>query len=170
MKLDSFIRDIPDFPKKGIVFKDITPLLSDPAAFKASVDELVKSAQGLGITKVVGIDSRGFIFGSCIAMILNVGFIPIRKKGKLPYKTISESYSLEYGTDTVEMHIDAIDQNDRVFVIDDLLATGGTVGAAVKLVEKTGAKVAKIGFAVELGFLNGRNKISGYDITSLIVY
>ena len=170
MKLDKFIRDIPDFPKKGIIFKDITPLLKDPLAFRTSIDELVKSAQGLGITKVAGIDSRGFIFGSCIAMLLNVGFIPIRKKGKLPYKTVCESYSLEYGTDTVELHEDAIDQNDRVFVVDDLLATGGTVGAAVKLIEKTGAKVVKIGFAVELGFLNGRDKIPGYDITSLIVF
>ena len=170
MDLKSFIRDVPDFPKPGISFKDITPLLKNPKALTATIHMLSKSAKGLGITTVVGIESRGFIFGIGVSIELGVGFIPIRKSGKLPAETVSESYSLEYGTDTIEMHKDAIGSGDRVLLIDDLLATGGTIQAAAKLIEKTGAEVSKIAFVIELGFLNGREKITGYDITSLMTF
>lgn len=170
MDLKSIIRDVVDFPKPGIVFKDITPLLNNPQALKKTVDLLAGAAEGLEITKVAGIESRGFIFGAAAAIELDVGFIPIRKPGKLPAETISESYSLEYGTDTVEMHKDALESGDKVLLIDDLLATGGTIQAATKLVEKAGAEVSKIAFVIELGFLKGREKIQGYDITSLITF
>ncbi|MFC1538823.1 adenine phosphoribosyltransferase [Candidatus Latescibacterota bacterium] len=170
MNLKSYIRDIVDFPKKGIVFKDITPLLHNPEALKTAVKLLADSVIGKDITQVVGIESRGFIFGAAVAVELGVGFIPIRKPGKLPAETLSESYTLEYGTDTIEMHRDALTANDRVLIVDDLLATGGTVQAAVKLVEQTGAEVTKITFVIELEFLNGREKIRGYDVLSLIKY
>ncbi len=170
MDLKSIIRDVPDFPKPGIIFKDITPLLKNPKALEETVSLLCKSAEGLKITSVAGIESRGFIFGAAAAIELGVGFVPIRKPGKLPAETISESYLLEYGTDIVEMHKDALASGERVFLIDDLLATGGTVQAATKLVEKTGAEVSKIAFVIELGFLNGREKIQGYNITSLITF
>ena len=170
MKLSDFIREVPDFPKPGIMFKDITPLLKNHEALAESVRLLAKTADGLDITAVVGIESRGFIFGTAVACELGVGFIPVRKPGKLPSETVSESYELEYGTDTIELHADALDNGDRVLLIDDLLATGGTMNAAVKLVEKTGADVAKIAFVIELSFLNGREQFPGYDITSLITY
>ena len=170
MDLKSIIRDVVDFPKPGIVFKDITPLLNNPQALKKTVDLLAGSAEGLKITKVAGIESRGFIFGASVAIELGVGFIPIRKQGKLPAETISESYSLEYGTDAIEMHKDALESGDKVLLIDDLLATGGTIQAATKLIEKAGAEVSKIAFVIELGFLKGRKKIQGYDITSLITF
>ena len=170
MDLKPIIRDVIDFPKKGIVYKDITPLLSNPDALKTAVDLLADSVKGKDVTHVAGIESRGFIFGTAVAVKLGIGFIPIRKPGKLPAETLSEDYTLEYGTDTIEMHKDALSGNDRVFIIDDLLATGGTVHAAVKLVEKDGAEVAKIGFVIELDFLKGREKIQGYDILSLITY
>ncbi len=170
MDLKKMIRDVPDFPKPGIIFKDITPLLKNPKAFKETVNILCKSAEGLIITSVVGIESRGFIFGAVVAAELDVGFVPIRKPGKLPAETISESYSLEYGTDTIEMHKDALESGERVFLIDDLLATGGTIHAATKLIEKAGAEVSKIAFVIELSFLKGREKISGYDISSLITF
>lgn len=170
MDLKSIIRDVVDFPKPGIVFKDITPLLNNPQALKKTVDLLARAAEGLEITKVAGIESRGFIFGAAAAIELGVGFVPIRKPGKLPAETISESYSLEYGTDTIEMHKDALESGDKVLLIDDLLATGGTIQAATKLVEKAGAEVSKIAFVIELGFLKGRERIQGYDITSLITF
>jgi len=170
MDLKSIIRDVVDFPKPGIVFKDITPLLNNPQALKKTVALLTSSAEGFEITKVAGIESRGFIFGAAVAIELGVGFVPIRKPGKLPAETISESYSLEYGTDAIEMHKDALESGDKVLLIDDLLATGGTIQAATKLVEKTGAEVSKIAFVIELSFLKGREKIQGYDITSLITF
>ena len=170
MDLKSIIRDVPDFPKPGIIFKDITPLLKNPEALEETVSLLCKSAEELEITSVAGIESRGFIFGAAAAIELGVGFVPIRKPGKLPGETISESYLLEYGTDIVEMHKDALESGERVFLIDDLLATGGTVQAATKLIEKTGAEVSKIAFVIELEFLNGREKIQGYNITSLITF
>ena len=170
MDLKNTIRDVPDFPKPGIIFKDITPLLKNPQALKETVNLLCKTAERLEITSVAGIESRGFIFGAAAALELGVGFVPIRKPGKLPSETLSESYSLEYGTDTIEMHKDALESGERVFLIDDLLATGGTIQAATKLIEKAGAEVSKIAFVIELSFLKGREKISGYDVSSLIIY
>ncbi|MBN1294396.1 MAG: adenine phosphoribosyltransferase [Candidatus Latescibacteria bacterium] len=170
MDLGSIVRDIPDFPKPGILFKDITTLLKNAQALSETITLLTASAEGLDITMVAGIESRGFIFGAAVAKELDVGFVPIRKPGKLPAKTISESYELEYGTDTVEMHADALSKKDRVLLIDDLLATGGTMKAAVKLVEKTGAEVSRIVFVIELTFLNGRDKLADYDVISLISY
>jgi len=170
MNLRTYIRDIPDFPKPGIIFKDITPLLKDPQALNETVRLLAKTAHGLGITSVVGIESRGFIFGAAVAFKLGAGFIPIRKPGKLPAETVSESYELEYGTDTIEIHADALASGERVLLIDDLLATGGTMEAAVKLVEKSGARVVKVAFVIELLFLNGREKLSGYDVVSLMTF
>lgn len=170
MDLSSCIRDIPDFPKPGIIFKDITTLLKNADALTETITKLTESVYGFEITSVVGIESRGFIFGAAVAKDLGVGFIPIRKPGKLPSKTIRESYELEYGTDTIEMHADALSKGDRVLLIDDLLATGGTMKAAVNLVEKAGAEVSRIAFVIELGFLNGRDKLIGYDVVSLISY
>lgn len=170
MDLRNYIRDIPDFPKEGIVFKDITPLLKDHDALTHAVDLLYKHFADQGITGVVGIESRGFIFGCPVAGKFGVGFIPIRKPGKLPYDTFKEEYALEYGTDCVEMHIDAVGPGDKILIIDDLLATGGTAAAAKNLVEKAGAEVAGFGFVVELGFLNGKDKLQGTHIYSLIEY
>jgi adenine phosphoribosyltransferase len=170
MDLKSVIRDIPDFPKPGIIFKDITPLLKNPQAFGETVNLLVKSVEGFGVTDVVGIEARGFIFGSALALRLGVGFVPVRKPRKLPYETISECYSLEYGTDSIEMHCDALAGGDRAVIVDDLLATGGTMQAAVRLVEKTGAEAACIRFVVELAFLKGREKLAGYDVWSLMTF
>jgi len=170
MDLASFIRDVPDFPRLGIIFKDITPLLKSPSAFSETVNLLCSTAEGKVITHVVGIESRGFIFGAAVAFKLGVGFVPIRKPGKLPSDTLKESYSLEYGTDAVEMHSDALRIGDRVLLVDDLLATGGTMKAAIRLIEKTGATVSRIVFVIELAFLRGREKIKGYDIVSLITY
>ncbi len=170
MDLASCIRDIPDFPKPGIIFKDITPLLKDPGAFSESLDRLAEHAADSGATDVVGIEARGFIFGAALAHKLGIGFVPIRKPRKLPYETICEHYSLEYGTDSIEMHCDALKKGNRVIIMDDLLATGGTMAAAARLVEKTGASVARILFVVELVFLNGKDKLAGYDVRSLITY
>jgi len=170
MNFKEIIRDIPDFPKPGIIFKDITPLLKDPVALSESITLLVKTAEGLDISSVAGIESRGFIFGAAVAYELGVGFVPIRKPGKLPAETLSESYELEYGSDTIEMHADALAEGEHVLLIDDLLATGGTMKAAVKLVEKADAVVSRIAFVVELGFLKGRDKLGGYNVTSLVTY
>lgn len=170
MILENYIRDIPDFPKPGILFKDITPLLQNPAALKETVTQLSSVIDSGSITCVAGIESRGFIFGAAVACELGVGFIPIRKPGKLPAETLSETYELEYGTDTIEMHSDAVNENDQVLLIDDLLATGGTMGAAIRLIEKAGARVAHIAFVVELDFLKGRDKLEGYPVTSLITF
>lgn len=168
--LSSHIRSVKDFPKPGIVFRDITTLLKNPEAMQAAADQLYEHAAGLHITKVAGIESRGFILGAHLAMRLNAGFVPIRKPGKLPAEKVSETYELEYGTDTIEAHCDAIEEGDVVLIHDDLLATGGTARAACNLVEKMGGKVAQLQFLIELSFLNGRTKFDGYDVRSLIDY
>lgn len=164
------IRDIPDFPKSGILFKDITPVLADAAAFQEVIDCFVAQAQGWSPDLVVGIESRGFVFGAPVALALGVGFVPIRKVGKLPAQTIQQEYALEYGTAIVEIHRDAIQPGQRVLIVDDLLATGGTAAAAAKLVETLGGKVAGFSFLVELGFLSGRGALTGYDVHSLLTY
>jgi len=169
-KIKTMIRDVPDFPKPGIVFKDITPLLQNPALFKTTLERLAGPFQRKGITHVASIESRGFIFGSPVAYLLGAGYIPVRKKGKLPFKTLSHTYELEYGTDTLEMHVDALDASARVLIIDDVLATGGTARATCLLVEKLKAKVAGLSFVMELEFLHGREKLRGYDVSALIQY
>ncbi|MGB3145076.1 MAG: adenine phosphoribosyltransferase [Maribacter sp.] len=170
MDLKSFIRDVPNFPKEGILFKDITLLLQDPKALKETAEELTKFVDGQVIDKVVGMESRGFIFGPLLAANLNAGFIPIRKPGKLPSKTLSETYQLEYGTDTLEIHVDGIQKGDKVLIHDDVLATGGTAQAACKLVERLGGEIVQCNFLIELNFLNGRNKISNYTCQSLFQF
>jgi adenine phosphoribosyltransferase len=170
MDLASTIRSVPDFPKKGILFYDITTLLKNPAAFKESIDRLVNRYQNTGVEVVAGIESRGFIFGTPLAYQLGVGYVPVRKPGKLPAKTIAESYALEYGTNTVEIHVDAIQKGQKVLVIDDLLATGGTAKATCNLVEKLGGQVVGVAFVIELNFLHGREKLKDYDVFSLLQY
>lgn len=168
--LRGFIRDIPDWPKEGILFRDITPLLADPDAFAAAIDALSAGFTEAGIEYVAAVEARGFIFGSAVAEKLRAGFVPIRKKGKLPSQTESITYDLEYGTDTLEVHLDAIESGAKVLMVDDLLATGGTMGAACKLVEKIGGKVAGIVFLIELAGLGGAEKVSDYEVTSIISY
>ena len=168
--LRNAIRDVPDFPKPGILFKDITPILADGALFRLSIDAFVESARPLGIDKVVGIDARGFLFGAAVAYELGVGFVPVRKKGKLPYKCQSAAYTLEYGEAVVEMHIDALRPGERVVLIDDLLATGGTAAAAVKLIEKMGAELVLAQFLIELGFLNGRKNLPTTAIRAFLTF
>ena len=170
MDLKKLIRDVPNFPKQGIIFKDITTLLKDPTGLNTAAEELLNFLQNKQITKVVGIESRGFILGGIVAQKLNAGFVPIRKPGKLPAESISESYSLEYGTDKIEIHKDAIQKGDKILLHDDLLATGGTMEAACKLVERLGGEVVQISFLIELTFLNGREKLKNYDVRSLIRY
>lgn len=170
LRAESLIRDIPDFPKPGIVFKDITPVLADPPAIREVLDRFQAFAEECQPDVVVGIESRGFIFGSPLAVELALPFAPIRKLGKLPYNRISEEYALEYGTNTVEMHDDAIRSGQRVLVIDDLLATGGTAAAAARLVERLGGRVCGFAFVVELGFLDGRKVLAEYDVEALIRY
>ncbi|MAT57843.1 MAG: adenine phosphoribosyltransferase [Ignavibacteriae bacterium] len=170
MELKDLIRSVPNFPKEGIIFKDITTLLKDPNGYKEALNQLVKLAENKEVTKVIGIESRGFIFGGALAEKLNAGFIPIRKPGKLPAAKVSESYVLEYGTDSIEIHKDAIQPGDKILLHDDLLATGGTMKAACNLVEKLGAEVVQISFLIELTFLNGRSKFENYDLHSLIQY
>jgi adenine phosphoribosyltransferase len=169
-KVKSFIRDVPDFPKPGIVFKDITPLLQNAPLFKSTIQKMAGPFLRKGITHVASVESRGFIFGAPVAYQLDAGYIPIRKKGKLPYKTAAIEYALEYGTDTLEIHADALDAASRVLIIDDVLATGGTAQAACKLVEKLNAKVAGLSFVIELEFLHGREKLRGYDVLTLLRY
>ena len=164
------IRDIPDFPKPGIVFKDITPLLADAEAFRGAVDGLQKLVAGLPCDAIVGIESRGFMFGAALAYAMGKGFVPVRKPGKLPYKVVKQSYSLEYGTDTIEMHHDALRPGQRVLVIDDLVATGGTAAATCALVEQLGAKVSALAFVVALDFLPWRDKLAQRDVRALIRY
>jgi len=170
MDLRKHIRDIPDFPKPGILFKDITTLLMDKNAFKCAINSLSAKFKGKKIDKVVAVEARGFIFGGALAHKLGAGFIPVRKKGKLPWKTTSATYALEYGTDTLEMHIDAIKPGDKVLIVDDLLATGGTVKAVTELIEKAKGKVTGISFLIELEFLKGKDKLKDYNIHSLIKY
>lgn len=168
MDLLTFIRDIPDFPKPGIIFKDITPLLNNPAAFKDAIDQLASRYASKRIDKIVGIEARGFIFAGALAYRLGAGMVPVRKKGKLPYKTLSETYELEYGTDTMEMHEDAIKPGDHVLVLDDLIATGGTLAATCRLVEKLGGSIMEVATLIELSFLNGREKVKEYPYFTLL--
>ncbi len=170
LRLEDWIRDIPDFPQKGVLFKDITPMLQNGAAFHAAIEQLAAHYAGAGIQKVVGVESRGFIFGAPLAYMLNCGFVPVRKFGKLPHKTVNVEYALEYGTNVVEVHTDAIAPGERVLIVDDLLATGGTVLAALELVEKLGGQIAGIAFLVELTFLRGREHLKGHDVFALIKY
>jgi adenine phosphoribosyltransferase len=170
IRLEDWIRDIPDFPQQSILFKDITPLLQDAKAFRAALDRLAAHYAGAGIQTVVGVESRGFILGAPLAYLLNCGFVPVRKFGKLPSQTVSVEYALEYGTNVVEMHTDAIRPGQRVLIVDDLLATGGTVSAAMELVEKLGGHIAGIAFLVELTFLKGREHFKGHDVFALIKY
>lgn len=169
-KLESFIREIKDFPKPGINFKDITPLLQDPQALRETLDRLREMVGDQKIDKVVGIESRGFLFGTVLAGKLNAGFVPVRKPGKLPYKTFTEVYELEYGMDTLEIHQDAIKKGENVLLHDDVLATGGTARTACNLIEKMGGKIVQCNFLTEITFLNGRGKLKNYDVRSLISY
>ncbi len=169
-RIEKYIRDIPDFPKPGVLFKDIAPLLQDHDGLSMCLTDLKSMVPDGKIDKVIGIESRGFLFGTMLAKRLNAGFVLARKPGKLPYKTISQTYDLEYGTDTVEMHIDAIEKGDRVLIHDDVLATGGTAQAVCKLVEKLGGEIVQCNFIMELGFLKGREKLNGYDVQSIVSY
>ena len=170
MELNDFIRDVPDFPIEGILFKDITPLLQNSAAFSMSLDSLIVAVSDIEFDLIAAPESRGFIFGVPMADRLQVPFAPIRKPGKLPYDTTSFEYELEYGTDTVEMHVDAAREGDRVLIVDDLLATGGTVDACCKLIQNTGAVVAGCLFLIELEFLNGRSLLCDIPVHSIIQY
>jgi len=168
--LKSHIRNIPDWPKKGILFRDITPLLADPRAFAAAVNALCANFRNSGVEYVAAVEARGFIFGAAVAKTLGAGFVPIRKKGKLPFKTEGVSYDLEYGTDTLEVHQDAVRKKAKVLMVDDLLATGGTMAAACKLIEKIGGQIAGIAFLVELKELAGRDKLGGHKVIAVISY
>jgi len=168
--LKDYIRDVPDFPKEGIIFKDITPLLRSPKSFQAVVGSLADKFADERIDLVLGVEARGFIIAGAVALNLGVGFVPVRKAGKLPCETRAVEFELEYGTDTLEMHNDAVEPGQRVLIIDDLLATGGTAVACCKLVENAGAEVAALAFVIELSFLEGRKKLRGYQILSLIQY
>lgn len=170
MELKECIRDVPDFPKKGIIFKDITTLLKNPAALKKTIDLMAERYSGEHIDQVIGIESRGFIFGTALAYQLGTGFIPVRKPGKLPAQTEKVTYQLEYGTDSLEIHKDAIQPGQKILIVDDLLATGGTASAVAQLVERLHGKVAGLGFIIELTFLNGRDRLKGYDVHTLIQY
>ena len=169
-KLKAAVRDVPDFPIKGILFKDITPILQDPQLFRLAVDTLADRHKGKNLKAVIGIDARGFIFAGAVAYKLGIGFIPVRKKGKLPWKTVAASYTLEYGSETTEMHIDSLTKGDQVVIVDDLLATGGTAMAAATLVNKLGGKIVEIDFLIELAFLKGRDRLKDYPVFSAIAY
>lgn len=169
-RLQLAIRNVPDFPKKGILFKDITPILGDGELFRIAVDGYIAVARAAAAEKIVGIDARGFIFGAAAAYEMGIGFVPVRKKGKLPYQCESEAYSLEYGEAVVEMHVDAVKAGERVVLMDDLLATGGTAGAAVKLIERIGGRVVSSVFLIELGFLDGRKALGTTPVEALLTY
>ena len=169
-RLQAAVRDVPDFPKKGIVFKDITPVLSDGTLFRSSIDIFLDHCRGKQIDKIVGIDARGFLFGSAVAYQLGVGFVPLRKKGRLPYKTESAKYSLEYGEAEMELHIDAIKRGEKIVLIDDLLATGGTSASAATLIAKVGGDLIEAIFLIELEFLHGRKKLVPTPVTAFLKY
>ena len=170
IKLEKYIRSIPDWPKKGILFRDITPLLAEPKALATAIDALCAGFTEVGIEYVAAVEARGFIFGAAAARKLKAGFVPIRKRGKLPFKTKSVTYDLEYGTDTLEVHSDAVEKGAKVLLVDDLLATGGTMAAACELIEKIGGQIAGISFLIELSELAGRKKLSRYKISTVISY
>ena len=167
-RLRDAIRDVEGFPKEGIIFKDITPILGDAELFRASIDLLSASAGGVKVDKIIGIDARGFIFAGAVADRLGVGFVPVRKKGKLPWKCKEAAYALEYGEATVEMHVDAVQPGEKVMLVDDLLATGGTSAAAVKLLTEQGAEIVAISFLIELSFLHGREKLGAHPVKSIL--
>jgi adenine phosphoribosyltransferase len=169
-QIKGLIRDVPDFPEPGIVFKDITPVLADPIAFSTITDLMVVRFGRGNVDKVVGIEARGFIFGAPVAHSLGAGFVPVRKPGKLPWETVAEEYTLEYGTDRLEMHVDGVGPGHRVLVVDDVLATGGTASATTRLVERSGATVVGLAFVLELGFLGGRGKLGEHRVVSLVEY
>lgn len=169
-RLKAAIRDVPDFPKPGILFKDITPVLNDPELFRMAIDLFVERYRNERLDKVAVIDARGFLFGAPLAYRLGAGVVPVRKKGKLPYRTIEESYSLEYGTATLAMHVDAIRPGERVLLLDDLLATGGTAQATARLIERLGGQVIEIAFLIELAFLKGREKLAQYKVFAPVVF
>ncbi len=168
--LEEYVTTIPDFPKKGIMFRDVTTILSDKDGFKLAIDSLIEALKGVDFDLIIGSESRGFVFGAPVAYAMNKGFILVRKKGKLPREVISEDYDLEYGTATLEMHVDSIKKGQKVVIIDDLVATGGTTEAVIRLVEREGGEVVKIGFVMELEGLNGREKLKDYDVFSIIKY
>lgn len=170
IELKKYIRDVPDWPKKGILFRDITPLLGEPKAFSAAIDAMSADYIGAGVQYVAGTEARGFIFGAAVAAKLNAGFVPIRKQGKLPCETESVTYDLEYGTSTVEVHKDAVPAGAKVLMVDDLLATGGTIKAGCELIERLGGKIAGVVFLIELTELGGIKKLSGYKVKSIIRY
>lgn len=168
--LRAAVRDVPDFPKPGILFKDITPILSDGRLLRLAIDRFVADCEGMGIEKIAGIDARGFLFGSTVADRLGLGFVPVRKRGKLPWRTEYLAYKLEYGEAEIEVHTDAFRAGERVALIDDLLATGGTAGAAIKLIEKSGGVVVQAQFLIELGFLEGRFLLAPTPVKSILIY
>lgn len=170
MNIEQYIRDIKDFPKEGIVFKDITPLLNNPEARKEVVKKFIKNLPDTKIDKIIGVESRGFFFGILLAEELNAGFVPVRKKGKLPFETFSTSYDLEYGSDILEIHTDAVAKGENILIHDDVLATGGTIKAVTELVEKSGGNIVQINFLMELEFLNGKDKIKEFNSYSLLKY
>ncbi len=169
-RLAALVRDIPDFPQPGVTFKDITPLLADPVAFRSAVDGIAGRFEDAGVDRVLGVEARGFILAAPIAYRFGAGFTPVRKAGKLPWEVEAEEYALEYGTDLLEIHRDAIAPGERVLVVDDVLATGGTAAATVRLVERLGGTVVGLGFALELGFLHGRSRLPDLDVASLVTY
>lgn len=170
MNLKEHVRNVPDFPKPGIMFRDITPLLSHPRAFRETIGRMADHFRGRNITAIAAAEARGFIFAAPLALELNVGFVPVRKPGKLPFDTQAFHYELEYGTDSLEIHTDAFKKGDQVLLVDDLLATGGTINACARLAENSGAVIAGCAFAIELTFLRGRDKLPGYDVFSVIEY
>src|SRR5271170_6768767 len=170
MDIKQFIRDVPDFPKKGIVFKDITPLLKDPKGFQFVIQHLADRYKDHGLKAIVAMESRGFIFGGALATHMGVGFVPVRKPGKLPWKTLQETYELEYGKDTLEIHEDSISKGDKVLILDDVLATGGTAAATIRLVERAGGEVVEACFLIHLAFLNGQQKLKSTPFYSIIQF
>jgi adenine phosphoribosyltransferase len=169
-KLRAAIRDIPDFPKPGILFRDIAPVLADAGLYRAAIGEFAEICRRAGAEKIAGIDARGFLFGATVAYELGIGFVPVRKKGKLPFHTITQSYDLEYGSSEVQIHTDAFEKGDRVALIDDLLATGGTAGAAIKLINQSGAHVVAAAFLIELAALDGRKTLGNVPVTAIVTY